>query len=59
MEVGDLVKVHDQGQTFVGLITKMVQWSAHSPVFNRWAVLYKGQEWIFPAIDLEVISEGR
>ena len=58
MKIGDLVKVHERGKTFVGLITHMIERSAHGPSFNRWAVLYNGQEWNCIALHLEVIKNA-
>ena len=66
MKVGDLVKHTKRGQTFIGLITKKIDWSWERPwwssdgsAFDRWAVLYNGQEWNCIALHLEVINEGR
>jgi len=59
MKVGDLVKHTKRGQTFIGLITKKIDWSSDGNVFDRWAVLYNGQEWNCFALHLEVINAGR
>ncbi len=59
MKVGDLVKHTKRGQTFIGLITKKIDWSSDGSAFDRWAVLYNGQEWNCIALHLEVINEGR
>lgn len=59
MKVGDLVKHTLRGQSFIGLITKKIDWSADSSKLDKWAVLYDGQERICIALHLEVLNASR
>ena len=59
VKVGDLVKHTKRGQTFIGLITKKIDWSPDSSKLDKWAVLYNGQERNCIALHLEVINASR